>query len=319
MHKSAVPLHPDRRSILAGLTALGLASASAGGASGGRGRQPGIAVTIDDFDLSDTVLMTGTERDTAIRAALRHHRVRAGGFVAGKYITDTAGERVLAGWSDDGHIIGNHSFSHRYFNGENPAALMADILKCEELLSGHAAYRKLIRLPYLPERKTPAGSDAMRTLLSQHGYRNAHVTIDTSDWYIDNRLRARLAAQPGSAITPWRRCYLAHIWDRATFYDGLAQAVFGHSIDHTILLHHRLTTGLFLDDLLSMFRARGWRLIDARTAFASPLFALEPNALPAGQSLVWSAAKADGRFEKQLRYPAEDGAYEAPKLDALGL
>jgi hypothetical protein len=85
------------------------------------------------------------------------------------------------------------------------------------------------------------------------------------------------------------------------------------------LLHHRLTTGLFLDDMLSMFRARGWQLIDAKTAFASPVFAMEPDVVPAGQSLVWSLAKADGRFEKLLRYPGEDGDYEASRMDAAGL
>ena len=42
-------------------------------------------------------------------------------------------------------------------------------------------------------------------------------------------------------------------------------------------------------------------------------------ALPSGQSLVWAAAKASGRYEAQLRYPGEDERYEAPKLDALGL
>jgi hypothetical protein len=46
---------------------------------------------------------------------------------------------------------------------------------------------------------------------------------------------------------------------------------------------------------------------------------MEPDVLPAGQSLVWSLAKADGRFGKQLRYPGEDGDYEAPKMDAAGL
>lgn len=107
--------------------------------------------------------------------------------------------------------------------------------------------------------------------------------------------------------------------ERANFYDGLAQSLLGHSINHTILLHHRLTTGLFLDDMLWMFRARGWQLIDAKTAFASSVFAMEPDVLPAGQSLIWSLAKADGRLDKLLRYPGEDGDYEAPKMDAANL
>jgi hypothetical protein len=107
------------------------------------------------------------------------------------------------------------------------------------------------------------------------------VAIDTSDWYIDNRLKARLQADPQSSVDPYRRFYLDHIWDRATFYDDLAKSLFGHSIDHSILLHHRLMTGLFLDDMLSMFGERGWRLVDAEVAFASSVFALAPKALPA--------------------------------------
>lgn len=311
--------HHDRRSVLAALAATGLAAGCAPRTLGSGARAPGIAVSIDDFDLSDTVLMNGEERDTAIRTALRRHRIKAAGFVAGKYVDTTLSPRVLTRWSDEGHIIGNHSFSHDYFDGSDPAALMADIMQCEPLLSGYPGFRKLFRFPYLGEGRTAEGRDAMRALLKQHGYRNGHVTIDTSDWYIDNRLKARLGARPGSAIEPYRRFYLDHLWARATFYDGLAQSLFGHSIDHTILLHHRLTTALFLDDMLSMFRARGWRLVDAATAFASPPFALEPTSLPAGQSLVWAAAKADGRFETLLRYPAEDGDYEAPRMEALGL
>lgn len=310
---------PDRRTLLASFAALGLTAAHSPLRSARGGRAPGIAVTIDDFDLSNTPLLTGEDRDTAIRAALKRHQVKAGGFVAGKYVDGEISSRVLSAWSDGGHIIGNHSFSHKYFSGENPDGLIADIMKCEPLLSGYSSFRKLFRFPYLAEGKTLEGRDKMRALLKQHEYANAHVTIDTSDWFIDNRLKARLKADPKAQIAPYRRFYLDHVWDRATFYDGLAQSLFGHSIDHTILLHHRLTTGLFLGDMLTMFKERGWRLIDARAAFASPTLALEPDVLPAGQSLVWSLAKADGRFEKLLRYPGEDGEYEAPKMDAAGL
>ncbi|MFD1952458.1 polysaccharide deacetylase family protein [Sphingomonas arantia] len=312
-------VHPDRRTLLAGLAASGLVAGCARPDRGRAAATPGIAVTIDDFDLSDTPLLSGSERDAAILAALRRHRVKAAGFVAGKYVDATVAPRVLTRWSDEGHILGNHSFSHRYFSGQDPAGLMADILRCEPLLSRYAGFRRLFRFPYLAEGKTATGRDAMRALLDRHRYRNAPVTIDTSDWYIDNRLKARLAVDPHSAIAPYRRFYLDHVWERATFYDGLARSLFGHSIDHTILLHHRLTTGLFLDDMLAMFRARGWRLVDAETAFASSTLALKPDTLPAGQSLIWSLAKADGRFAGQLRYPGEDGDYEAPRMDARGL
>ena len=309
----------NRRTLIAGLLASGFTAEYVGANAGRRADAPGIAVTVDDFDLTDTTLLSGADRDTAIRTALRRHGVKAAGFVAGKFVDNKVAPHVLRRWSDDGHIIGNHSFSHRYFGGQGPDALMADILKCEPLLSAYPGFRKLFRFPYLAEGRTAEGRDTLRELLARNGYRNAAVTVDTSDWYIDNRLRAHLKAKPGSQVDSYRRFYLDHLWDRATFYDGLAKSLFGHSIDHTILLHHRLTTALFLDDALTMFREKGWRLVDAEATFDTPVLRMQPDTLPAGQSLIWAAAKADGRFDKLLRYPSEDGAYEAPRMDALGL
>ncbi len=314
-----MPLYFDRRQFLASVGASTGLAAGGSVAANRSGVAPGLAITIDDFDLSDTPLLTGEARDTAIRATFKRHGVKAAGFVAGKYIDQTLAPRVLRRWSSDGHLIGNHSFSHRYFGGDDPDSYLADILKCETLLSGYNGFRKLFRFPYLAEGKTAAGRDAMRTLLAAHGYRNAHVTIDTSDWYIDNRLKARLKADATADLAAYRRFYLDHLWERATYYDGLAQSLFGRSINHTILLHHRLTTALFLDDALAMFRRRGWRIVDASKAFLSPAFAKEPNALPAGQSLLWALAKSDPRFADKLRYPGEDGDYEAPRMDALKL
>ena len=240
-------------------------------------------------------------------------------FVAGKYVGSPESQQVLSGWSSDGHIIGNHTFSHAYYGGKDPDSYMADILKCEALLSGYSGFRKLFRYPYLAEGKTAEARDALRQRLHASGYRIGHVTIDTSDWYVDAILHKRLAREPGADLTPYRRFYLDHIWERASFYDGLARKLFGRSLDHTLLLHHRLTTALFLDDLLKMFRSRGWRLIDAQTAFASPIFAMEPKSLPSGQSLLWAIAKERGGYDAVLRYPGEDEKYEAPKAAALGL
>ena len=282
-------------------------------------RAPGIAVTIDDFDLADTPLLTGAERDRHIRATLASHRIKAAGFVAGKYVHGPVSDVVLGGWSREGHLLGNHSFSHAYYDTQDPDAYMADILKCEALLSPYSAFRKLFRYPFLAEGKTARARDALRQRLHAAGYRIGHVTIDTSDWAIDGRLRKRLASDPKADLAPYREFYLQHLWDRASFYDGLAQKLFGASIDHTLLLHHRLTTALFLGDALDMFKSRGWRLVDAQTAFASPVFALEPTSLPSGQSLVWAVAKERGGYDSLLRYPGEDGGYEDAKMDALGL
>ena len=309
----------DRRTLLASIGAAAVVAANGPASADRRRALPGLAITVDDFDLATTPLLSGEDRDAAICATLKRHRIKAAGFVAGKYVDSDIAPRVLQRWSDNGHIIGNHSFSHRYFSGADPSAFMADILKCEPLLNRYAGFRKLFRFPYLSEGNSAEGRDTMRALLKAEGYRNAHVTIDTSDWYIDNRLKARLKTDPNIDLDPYRRFYLDHLWDRATYYDGLANALFGHSIDHTILLHHRLTTALFLNDAIRMFRARGWRLINADVAFRSRAFQLVPQTLPAGQSLIWALSKASSKLADKLRFPGEDGDYEAEKMDALRL
>lgn len=40
---------------------------------------------------------------------------------------------------------------------------------------------------------------------------------------------------------------------------------------------------------------------------------------PAGESLIWSLAKESGKYEDELRYPAEDSRYEIPKMKELGI
>ena len=196
---------------------------------------------------------------------------------------------------------------------------MADIQRCEPLLTPYSGFRKLFRYFFLAEGNTVDGRDRLRPLLKEHGYRNGPVTIDTSDWYIDQKLNAHLRTVSTTDIAPYKVSWLDHVWKRATYYDGLARAVLGHSIDHTILLHHRLTTALFLGDGLAMFRQRGWPLTDAAAAFRQPEMQVSYDTLPAGQSLMWAAAKSSGRFDGALRYPGEDDTYEKAGMDALGL
>lgn len=171
----------------------------------------------------------------------------------------------------------------------------------------------------LKEGDTAAKRDAIRSFLAQHGYRVGHVTIDNSDWIIDQRLTARLKKDPAANLKPYRDFYLEHMWTRAEYYDSLAQRVLNRPVKHTVLMHFNLLNGLFLSDLIAMFKAKGWEPIDAAEAFADPVFSAKPNVLPAGESIVWSLAKENGTIAKSLRYPAEDGEYENARMNKLGL
>jgi hypothetical protein len=109
------------------------------------------------------------------------------------------------------------------------------------------------------------------------------------------------------------------MWARSEYYHSLAQRVLNRMVSHTVLVHFNLLNGLFLGDLLNMYRAKGWQLIDAEEAFTDPVFNANPRVIPAGESIVWSLAKQNGKIAATLRYPAEDSQYEIARMDKLGL
>lgn len=279
------------------------------------------SITMDDFYWQNNVKLTGAERNQAILEALKKHRTKAALFVIGRNIEDEEGKKLLNAWDQAGHMIANHTYSHRNLNAPDAdvKAYQDDILQADALLKQYPRFRKFFRFPFLKEGDTVAKRDSVRAFLAEHGYRNGHVTIDASDWYIDQRLTARLKENPAANVTPYRNYYLRHMWERATYYNSLARRVTDYQIRHTMLIHFNLLNALFLGDLIAMFIKKGWMPIDAELAFNDKVFAAQPNVLPAGESLIWSLAKENNAIAKSLRYPAEDSRYEAARMNKLGL
>ena len=282
---------------------------------------PQFSITMDDFFWQNEVKLTGAERNSAILDVLKKHSIKAALFVIGRNIEDDKGKKLLTAWDQAGHLIANHTYSHRNLNAPETdvKAYQDDILRAETLLKEFPRFRKYLRFPFLKEGDTAAKRDAIRGFLAEQNYRNGHVTIDASDWYIEERMISRLKSNPAAPLKPYRDYYLEHMWSRAQYYNTLAQRVLDYQPKHTVLVHFNLLNALFLGDLIAMFKAKGWQPIDAEEAFSDPVFASKPAVLPAGESLIWSLAKEKGTFAKSLRYPAEDGRYEAERMKKLGL
>lgn len=261
------------------------------------------------------------ELDQRIRGALRELGAGAVLFVCGMRVPGEEGAALLSAWAGEGHVLGNHSFSHRDLHSPDLPVQdwLEDVLLGEQVIQGYPTFRKLFRYPLLHEGDTAEKRDHVRAFLQARGYRVGHVTIDTSDIHIDRRLRERLEAEPATPLAPYRDYYLEHLWERTCFYSELALKVENRPIPHVLLLHHNLLNALFLEDALRMFRERGWEVIGAEEAFADPIYQAAPRIEPAGQGLVWALAKESGRFEHLLRYPAEGQAYEAEPMTRRGL
>jgi peptidoglycan-N-acetylglucosamine deacetylase len=286
---------------------------------GGLRAQTMVALSFDDPSTLPSPKGPWQERNQKILQTLANHELKAALFVCGMRVHSPAGQALLKSWDQAGHAIANHSYTHPFFSGSKESAVNfeRELLRTDSMIRGYAHFRPWFRFPFLKEGKTVERRDSMRTLLAVHGYRNGHVSIDASDWYVDQMLSDSLKKNPQLNPLPYKEFYVAHILDRAHYYDSLATAIAGHKVRLVLLLHHNLINAMFLDDVIRALVADGWVFIDPEYAYQDPIYLQSPDALPAGESFFWSLAKATGRYESVLRYPAEDGDYEQAGLQRM--
>jgi peptidoglycan-N-acetylglucosamine deacetylase len=282
--------------------------------------QSSLCFTFDDGNPFGILRYRPEQWNRMILNCLEEHHVHAVLYVCGGKMDSPAGREILETWDRAGNLIANHTYSHPNYNDESLTALSYenDILRCDSLIRNYKNFAKYFRAPYLKYGNTKAKRDSLNEFLRQAGYRNGYVTIDASDWYYNARLVKFMKEHPGKSIEPLKKAYIGHLLDRAQFYDTLALNVLGRKIHHSILLHHNLTSALFLGDLMKAFEAEGWKIIDAREALADPVYDLVPDIVPAGESLIWGLAKETHKYDDILRYPGEDSRYEEEKLDQIG-
>src|SRR5882724_7777547 len=155
--------------------------------------QTQFSITMDDFAWHNAVQLTAEGRNRAILEVLSAHRAKAALFVVGENAEEERGKTMLKKWDDAGHIIGNHTYSHRSLSSRiTIAEYEQDILRAEAVLKDFKQFRKLFRYPLLKEGDTAVKRDQVHAFLKRQGYRIGHVTIDNSDWAIDQRLKVRL-------------------------------------------------------------------------------------------------------------------------------
>jgi peptidoglycan/xylan/chitin deacetylase (PgdA/CDA1 family) len=282
-----------------------------------------VAFTFDDGPHTKvTPLLSAAARNQAMLDALAKHGVKAALFVtANNGATTPEGYAFARAWGLAGHAIGNHTMSHPDLNSPNTsvADYQQQILDCDKIISTLPGYQKWFRYTYLREGNTPDKRDGIRTFLKDAGYRNAYVSLDTSDWRLDQKLTEVLAKNGKAEIAPIKRAYLAHIRQRALAYRALSQQLQGRDIQQVILLHHNLVNALWLGDIIAMFKEMGWSINSPAEAFGDPVYQLMPDRLVAGQSLLVSMARVLGvdKFEGWSRL-MDDADADIEALKAQG-
>ncbi len=275
--------------------------------------QPTISFTFDDGRIYDLGEYSLKEWNDMILSTLDRHEIKAAFFVRTQGMETKNGRLVLESWNNAGHLLANHTHTHPNFNKSEHSAKSFEweLMKADSILREYSNYEKLFRFPYLKEGNTKEKVDSIRCIMDNHGFKNGFVTIDDADWFVDGQLLKRLKVNANVDLEAYREIYLKHLLERATYYEKLSYELTSRHIAHTLLLHHNLTSALFLDDLINLFKTNGWKVISAKHAFQDPIFDQLPD--HTGASLVWDLAQDSGGYTEE----APDSLYY--KMEKLGL
>jgi peptidoglycan/xylan/chitin deacetylase (PgdA/CDA1 family) len=262
-----------------------------------------IALTFDDIPRAPGAFLTQEERANRLIAGLKGARVRqAAFFVNPGFLANperVGGEARIGRYVRAGHVLANHSFSHPALTAVAAEEYLADIDKGEAWLKGREGRRPWFRFPFLNEgRNDKSKRDAVRAGLKARGLQNGYVTVDASDWHLEQL--AVEAKKAGKAIDmdALRDLYVESHVEAAEFYDGLARQTLGRSPAHVLLLHETDLAALWIDDLVAALRRAGWEIVSADEAFDDPINVLMPD-VPSAQGTLTEALA----WEKGLPAP----------------
>lgn len=231
-----------------------------------------VAVTIDDLPVVSTRsdLPTWREVTDGLLHTLKSERVPAIGFVNEQKLGFGAKPipgrvALLRRWVDAGFELGNHTFSHPSLHSTPIEEYEADIVRGEpvtrELLAAHGETLRYFRHPFLHTGRSLETKHAVEKFLDSLGYAVAPVTIDNQEWVFARAFDNAREARDVKAMTLVRREYLAYMERMTEFWEKQSVAILGREIPQILLIHANALNADQLDELLAMFRGRGYRFI----------------------------------------------------------
>jgi peptidoglycan/xylan/chitin deacetylase (PgdA/CDA1 family) len=265
-----------------------------------------VAITFDDLPLNGD-LPGGVTRVEITRATLavlkKHHVPPVYGFINAKKLEgDPDAAEALKLWAV-AEPVGSHTYGHLNLTENSPEAFESEIEQNEpvlELIARPGSNWHWLRYPYLHEGDTVEKHRAVRDYLEAHHYRMAQVTLDWED-YMWNSAYARCVDKKDAKSTAWLRS--SYMGTATAYVDQgreLAKLVYGHDINHVLLLHLGAFSSTILPDVLEMLHKDGFELVTLEEAENDPAYASDPEfGLPHGGTLLeqWM----DG---KKMKYPS---------------
>tara|TARA_R110000824_G_scaffold32788_3_gene105637 strand:- start:3774 stop:4754 length:981 start_codon:yes stop_codon:yes gene_type:complete len=239
-----------------------------------------IAFSFDDAPRGKGAFLEPDERPRLLIEALQTAGIKQAVFFInpGRITAFDNDAAEIAAYAKAGHLLGNHTAHHLNLSAVSAEKFLADIDAAELWLKDKPNYRPWFRFPFLDEgRKDKVKRDAVRNGLKKRGLMNAYVTVDASDWYMEEQA---LAAAKSGTTMDWnalRDLYVESYVQSADFSDDLARRTLGRAPVQMILLHETDLSAMFVDDLAAALKADGWTIVTADEAYRDPIAYMEPD------------------------------------------
>ena len=239
-----------------------------------------IAFSFDDAPRGKGAFLEPNERPRLLIEALKTAGIEQAVFFVNPgritaYDNDAAD---IAAYASAGHLLANHTAHHLKLSAVSAMKFLGDIDAAELWLKDKPNYRPWFRFPFLDEgRKDKVKRDAVRAGLKKRGLMNAYVTVDASDWYMEDQAIA--AAESGRTMD-WnalRDLYVESYVQSADFSDDLARRTLGRAPVQMILLHETDLAAMFVDDLAAALKTDGWTIVTADEAYRDSIAYMEPD------------------------------------------
>jgi len=239
-----------------------------------------IAFSFDDVPRGRGAFLEPEERPRLLLEALKTGRIDQAVFFInpGRISPSDNDAKTVAAYAAAGHLLANHTADHSQLSSVSAEFFLADVDAAEAWLKGKPNYRPWMRFPFLDEgQRNKAKRDAVRAGLKKRGLRNGYVTVDASDWMMED---FALAAGRAGKLMDWRALrdlFVESYLQSANFSDSLARRTLGRAPVQMILLHETDLTAMFVDDLAKALRDDGWQIVSADEAYADPIADMEPD------------------------------------------
>jgi len=279
-------------------------------------REKTIALTFDDVPRGPGAFYAPAERTRLLIAGLRKADVRQAAFFAnpGRIGPSNDGAARIAAYVAAGHVIADHTFSHRDVSSQSAEAFLADVDKAESWLKGRPGYRPWLRFPGLNQGgRDVAKRHAVLDGLKARGLRIAWVTVDGSDWNMERlTIDARRAGKPMDEAA-LRNLYVETMVQAADLSDAVMRRSIGRSPPHVMLLHETDLAARYIGDLVTALRNDGWEIVTADQAYADPVYQPWPELIAANatlpEALGWARHVAGPLYYDRNDMPVADALF----------